>query len=134
MSFDWLDYLDLAKELQQNSKIDKNVTEAKLRTAISRSYYSVFNFVKNYLISQGEMFSKSAKAHREIREKLNNMAKEEKNGDRKNKLIGIARGLNILRNFRNNADYDDHFNNIDKFAMDAIIRSEEIEMSIKNLK
>jgi hypothetical protein len=46
MSFDWLGYLDLAKEL--NDSLTFN-TEAKQRSAVSRAYYAVFNLAKPIL-------------------------------------------------------------------------------------
>ena len=49
MSFVWSDYLDLAKELL-GSAVGSPIEEAKLRSAISRAYYAVFNEARNYLV------------------------------------------------------------------------------------
>ena len=48
MSFDWSEYLNLAKELANQAIAPAN-QEAKLRTAISRSYYAAFINARNYL-------------------------------------------------------------------------------------
>ncbi|MBX9876934.1 MAG: hypothetical protein K2Y22_00610 [Candidatus Obscuribacterales bacterium] len=50
MVFDWQQYLDLAKEQQVAANLESGGSqEAKLRCAISRAYYSVFNIAKAYL-------------------------------------------------------------------------------------
>ncbi|MEG4171823.1 MULTISPECIES: hypothetical protein [unclassified Microcoleus] len=43
MKFDWEEYFNLAKELAETTE------EAKLRSAVSRAYYSVFCLARNYL-------------------------------------------------------------------------------------
>ena len=133
MSFNWIEYLDLAKELKKDTENNKNIIEAKTRTTISRAYYFAFNFVKNYLISTGEEFSKTAKVHREVIEKLRDIAEKEVNSDKRKKLIETATNLGKLRNFRNRADYDNIFIKTNKFACDAIKSAEKIELTIKSI-
>ena len=43
MKFDWSEYFNLAQELAGTSE------EAKLQSAVSRAYYSVFCLARNYL-------------------------------------------------------------------------------------
>lgn len=43
MNFDWEEYFNLAKELAGTTE------EAKLRSAVSRAYYSAFCLARNYL-------------------------------------------------------------------------------------
>ena len=43
MKFDWEEYFNLAKELAGTTE------EAKLRSAVSRAYYSAFCLARNYL-------------------------------------------------------------------------------------
>ena len=50
MSFEWLEYLDLADNILNQTP----VTEAKRRCSISRAYYAVFCKSRNYLINEGE--------------------------------------------------------------------------------
>jgi uncharacterized protein (UPF0332 family) len=47
MSFDWTTYLDLAKSLSKAND------EASLQSAVSRSYYSVFNLVSSRAKANG---------------------------------------------------------------------------------
>ncbi len=49
MTFDWNEYLLLAKLLSGES-LNTEIVDAKLRTAISRIYYSVFNTTKLHLL------------------------------------------------------------------------------------
>ena len=49
MSFVWSDYLELAKELLGGA-VGSPLEEAKLRSAISRAYYAVFNEARDYLV------------------------------------------------------------------------------------
>lgn len=44
MSFDWKTYFDLALELVQEPSHFSSSEEARLRSAISRAYYSIFDF------------------------------------------------------------------------------------------
>ena len=51
MSFDWSQYLNLAKELAGQATIPAE-QEARLRDAISRSYYAAFILARNYTICE----------------------------------------------------------------------------------
>jgi hypothetical protein len=48
MSFDWKDYLELAKELGADAELPGELlSEAKFRGSISRAYYSLYNAALN---------------------------------------------------------------------------------------
>ena len=49
MSFDWNEYLLLAKSLNDES-ITRDISLAKYRTAINRAYYAAFNISKSYIV------------------------------------------------------------------------------------
>ncbi len=49
MRFDWSEYLNLAQELAATNSDSSGNREAKLRSAISRAYYSTFGLAQNYL-------------------------------------------------------------------------------------
>lgn len=49
MSFDWSEYFDIAQELATQAKNNTPHQEAKLRAAISRAYYAVFNKARDHL-------------------------------------------------------------------------------------
>ncbi len=97
MSFDWKEYLNLAKELAKSND------EARLRSAISRAYYSVFCKAKSLFGDKIQLTRKSID-HRLISEYL-------KAQDNENlKKLGVY--LERLRVDRNRADYDDEFPNL----------------------
>ena len=97
MSFEWLDYLDLAKELYKSST--KSPSESKLRSAISRAYYAAFHTVKSYLEEKDPhlLISQDGKAHIEVI----NAFKYDSNPKR----VQIGEGLNRLKVARTKADY-----------------------------
>lgn len=64
--FGWEDYLALATYLGNNANNQGSLKDAMLRTAISRAYYSAFNFAKFYLTSNGHSFVKSADVHKQV--------------------------------------------------------------------
>ncbi|RLI75447.1 hypothetical protein DRP05_14825 [Archaeoglobales archaeon] len=114
MSFDWGDYLALAKELAGESN------EAKLRSAISRAYYSIFCKARNYLHGKIPLTGKS------IDHKLVSEAFKAKDDD-KLKRVGV--NLERLRIDRNKADYEDDFPNIvAQTEMDLLIAQESYEV------
>lgn len=62
MSFDWEDYLHLAKNLF-NTPGNSGLAEASYRSAVSRAYYSVFHHVKLLAIKNGFTLTKSRSVH-----------------------------------------------------------------------
>lgn len=48
MTFNWADYLDLARELADSTPVSA-LTEAKLRASISRAYYAALCSAHNHL-------------------------------------------------------------------------------------
>ena len=115
MTFDWREYLTLAKELKDDSITNKNLINARLRTSISRIYYSVFHISKDYLTLSGEKFRQSADVHKKICDRLNELARNEIDETKQKQLSKISYYLEVLRILRNNADYDDELlNNVTK--------------------
>jgi hypothetical protein len=50
MSFDWSQYVDVAKELYEQAKTaPQPLQEAKFRASISRAYYAVFGKARDQL-------------------------------------------------------------------------------------
>ncbi len=107
MTFDWKEYLTLAKELKDDAITNKNLINARLRTSISRIYYSVFHISKDYLTLNGERFKQSADVHIKVCNKLDKLAINETDKIKQKQLSKISSYLEILRILRNNADYDD---------------------------
>ncbi len=133
MTFDWIDYLNLAVQLERDAKDDNSLVEAKHRTSISRAYYSSFNLAKKYLSENGETLSKGAEVHREVQSIFEALSSQERDENRKKKLIEISSELGILRSFRNKSDYDSTISGIDKLAEASIIRAQRLEALIREL-
>jgi len=97
MTFQWSEYFDLAQALTGVSTV--TVTqEAKLRSAISRAYYSAYHQARLYLMGKGVQFTKSSLAHQSVAQFLSMSA------DRTLKSLG--NDLTRLRDYRNEADYE----------------------------
>ncbi len=118
MSFDWSQYLNLAKELADQPTTAAN-QEAKLRTAISRAYYVAFILARNYLRdSEGYAIPKTGDAHRYVWEQY------KLNPDSRQQLI--ANNLKRLKGYRNQADYVDTFPGLSGIALIALTLADEI--------
>lgn len=62
--FDWLKYLEFAKELSNSEK------EAALRSAISRAYYAAFNQARAYCDSHHIYIPQSKDSHQAVWDKF----------------------------------------------------------------
>ena len=110
MSFDWGEYLRLAKELVNKTG------EAELRSAISRAYYSIFRRACKFLKSKNIPITESGKDHQLVPILLKNRP----DLPREAHQLGIH--LERLRDDRRRADYDDVFPNLEKQArLDMLI-------------
>ncbi|MGB8346565.1 MAG: hypothetical protein WCD86_16890 [Ktedonobacteraceae bacterium] len=107
MSFDWLEYFDIAQELVTQAKNNSPHQEANLRVAISRAYYAVFNKARDHLRRHDKIREPSPlvdsngnhiNIHAYVREKFKNSA------DADYREIGLA--LERMVKDRNAADYD----------------------------
>lgn len=99
MPFDWNAYLDLARELSQPTG-DASKQEAMLRSAVSRAYFAAYCHARNYA-TRWLKFQPTHEAddHGNLRNHFR----------RDGKRRGLAQKLDDLRQWRNNADYDDTF-------------------------
>ena len=100
MTFNWSEYLNLARELAGKST-DVSSEEAKLRSAISRAYYAAFIQARNFLRDRDQITIPREKTHKYVIEQFQNSA------DEKRRKLGEK--LQRLRDFRNQADYNDIF-------------------------
>jgi uncharacterized protein (UPF0332 family) len=134
MKFDWSEYFYLAEEMAGVSPPSSSstlathstsdISEAKLRSAISRAYYASFCKARNYLrdIEHDPRLSKARigdiNEHKYVVDELvNNRAKNKK-------LIEIGKDLGRLREYRNKSDYEDVVYSLEK----------EVKMSLKLAK
>lgn len=89
MAFDWNDYFTLAGELNSPGN------EAKIRSAISRSYYCAFNLAKAYLFKEKGKFK--YQDHEDLWIRF---------ADYDDDRVSIESWGNRIRLIRNSADYD----------------------------
>ena len=87
--------------------VEKNgAFPSEYRTAISRSYYAVYNLGINLLKEMGFPIPKNSEAHKQVYYHFNN------SGD--SKLIEVATKIDDLRTQRNHADYHLDRNDVEK--------------------
>lgn len=96
MTFQWADFLIVAKSLHQSGKTSVLPTDASFRCAISRAYYAAFCHSRDFAeINYGFIPTKKPKDHELLRI---NLAKHGRGT--------ISTKLDQLRQWRNNSDYD----------------------------
>ena len=101
MSFDWTDYLTLARALQQDPE-SPGPREASFRCAASRAYYAAFKCAFNYAQSDGYLPRNSGEDHKALQRHFRHSV----SSDRTRKEISVS--LNRLYDHRRKADYDDY--------------------------
>lgn len=106
MSFNWDEYYHLSIELTSSPS---TLAEAKYRTAISRTYYCIFNIAKMHLKKSGIAIPTS-NTHKFVIDKY--YEKVTNCSDRCARKMCTQ--LKNMRNKRNKADYDDDYPNIDQ--------------------
>jgi len=132
MRFDWSEYLNLAQELAATNSDSSPNREAKLRSAISRAYYSTFGLAQNYLREIDKdpiLFSKNRNInkHQYVAEAFIYHRSKNKN------MVKIGENLSRLRGIRNNADYEDTMFNLPTQATSALKLADNIIALLSNL-
>jgi len=125
MRFDWSEYLNLAKELAATNSESSANRDAKLRSAISRAYYSTFCLARNYLRDiekDPTLFSKNRdiNKHQYVAQEFINHRSKNKN------MVKIGENLSRLRELRNKADYEDTMFNLPTQARTALKLADNI--------
>lgn len=115
MGFDWREFLALARALQ-NLEGEGFTKESAIRSAVSRSYYAVFCYVRNEEEKKGRFRRTGGpEDHRLLREHLKTMG-----------LAHIASKLQTLRMNRNNCDYEDVVPDLKDTLHQSLLYAEEI--------
>lgn len=125
MSFDWSEYLNVAKELADRATTPAN-QEAKLRAAISRAYYAAFINARNYLRDKEEhSIPTTGDAHRYVSQQF------ELSVEPVRRTIG--ENLVRLRMYRRQADYVDKFPGLSGITLTVLTLSEEVITTLNSL-
>ena len=126
MKFDWEEYFNLAKDLAGTTE------EAKLRSAVSRAYYSAFCLARNYLrdIEQDPRLSHNQtdiNVHKYVADEFIHHKSKSKT------MIEIGNDLNRLRPRRNKADYEEPISYLPKESIAALMLAENIISALRKL-
>lgn len=123
MPFDWSDYLALSQELfqgVQDSNANAKLHDAKLRSAVSRAYYSAYHVGRNHLEKVlKKTYPTTGKAHRLVADDLQ---------ERDAKL---GQALKNLKRMRLEADYRTQAEGLFNMAKMSIARSIQIIRKLK---
>ena len=96
MMFDWNHYIELADELMK-AKPDR-LTDAAIRSAVSRMYYGVFCLTRDLLKKKGFDLPRSGQVHTLVRDALKRL--------NSNDSVKLAKMLSELHSHRKVADYE----------------------------
>jgi uncharacterized protein (UPF0332 family) len=143
MNFDWSEYFELAQELANISSNNSSgltsdqtkpkISEAKLRSSISRAYYAAFCLSRNYLRD----FRHDPRLLKVRNGDINEhqyVADEFKHNKAKNKsMIEVGNDLSRLRQYRNKSDYDDSIYGLEKEVQFSLKLAKNIISKIKEL-
>ena len=132
MRFDWSEYLNLAQELAATNSDSSANSEAKLRSAISRAYYSTFCLARNYLrdIEKDPILSRKNRdinKHQYVAEEFIYHPTKMKN------MVRIGENLSRLRELRNKADYEDTLYNLQNAVKNALMLAQNIISALNEL-
>lgn len=97
-----------------------------MRSAISRAYYAVFCTARDYLLARDTNFTGKKDDHHVV---CNWFLAQ---GDKVSKDIGEH--LDLLRKYRNRADYNDVFHEIENTAKQALQRANQALHLLSKLK
>ncbi len=115
MSFDWREYLELAKDLagEPSSGYSK---EASQRSAVSRAYYASFCWARDYAEAHwGFSPERTGDDHRLLREHL-----------RKRGMVKMASDLSKLRGWRNACDYENQVPSLHQYTSNSTKLADKI--------
>jgi uncharacterized protein (UPF0332 family) len=148
MKFDWSSYLEVAEILLNEVNTswgqgdNVSLNEAKIRSSISRAYYSSFCLVRNYLrdvegYSELIDMEKKQKEKKEERKNVHHYIIHDillisTNTDFKN----LGKDLRNLRRLRNEADYEDEisFHTLLGNAIKALKDAKRINKLLEKIK
>lgn len=126
MDFNWVEYLCLAEELLAKPLTGGRIFEAKLRTAISRAYYSAFGTASEFLQEKNGLTVPRKNPHLFVSNQF--CASNEK----KKKKLGS--NLDRLKDLRVKADYYKNWPvDLEKQGTIALTYAHKIISSLRSL-
>ena len=127
MSFDWSEYLKLARELVELDNAS-TIGEARLRSAISRAYYAALNKAVDYIeAAEGKDYLPTTpEKHYDTRSYF--FQRRDQVSEQ------IANNLNYLRSQRNKADYEADTRINDVMARETVRRAGLVIHQLSQLK
>jgi uncharacterized protein (UPF0332 family) len=132
MRFDWSEYLNLAQELADPNSDSSANSEAKLRSAVSRAYYSTFCLARNYL-RDIEKDPRLSRKSRDINEHQYVAEEFIYHPTKMKKMVKIGENLSRLRKLRNKADYEDTVFNLQNAVKNALRLAHNIISALNEL-
>jgi uncharacterized protein (UPF0332 family) len=125
MSFNWLEYFNLAQELVGQTGTPAG-QEARQRSAISRAYYAAFCQARNHLRDQeGHPLPGDGQVHAYVRDQFRDSP------DSRREQIG--ENLNRLRIDRNKADYEDSVPRLDTMTVRDMTLAQQVLAMLSQL-
>jgi len=122
MTFDWREYLSIAKILVASNTMGF-AKEAATRSAVSRAYYAAFCFARNHARDHPGYIPKNDESeHSAVPAYF-----------RQRRMYNIADRLGRLRQWRNECDYADVVREVDSMAENALQTSEYIIVNLDQL-
>ncbi len=125
MSFNWMEYYNLAKELSRD-KTFTSTEEARFRSAISRAYYSVIIQARTQICIILSIQSPYGNTHAWT------IGKYSSHPDGRAKRISAW--LKRLKKRREKADYENYLPNIESELLSALTEAEKILNELNMLK
>lgn len=113
----WPEYIFLADHLAEDA------SEASKRSAISRAYYGAFNLARRWLETHVGPIGNRA-VHKQIWNAFSDPGLASEDTRIKWQVVGEIG--EVLRQLRNQADYDDDVPNLDLRAPEAVVRAQRI--------
>jgi uncharacterized protein (UPF0332 family) len=132
MRFDWSEYLNLAQELAAPNSDGLANSEAKLRSAVSRAYYSTFCLARNYL-RDIEKDPRLSRKSRDINEHQYVAEEFIYHPTKMKQMVKIGENLSRLRELRNKADYEDTVFNLQNAVKNALMLAQNIILALNEL-
>lgn len=131
MNFDWAEYFHVAQELSEQTKNSLH-QDARLRSAISRSYYAAFGKARDHLrlkdkLVEPRVDSKGQRInpHAYVAETFKNSADKER--------VEIGVNLERMRLLRNKADYEGTFDMLAPFARTSLTMAKNVLTKLRKL-